>query len=30
VVAMYGTTIRESMDADVVMAKIGQAVDGRG
>jgi hypothetical protein len=29
-VAMYGTVIRESMDADVVMAKIGQAADSRG
>jgi hypothetical protein len=30
VVAMYGTVIRESMDADVVTAKIGMAVDSRG
>jgi hypothetical protein len=29
-VAMYGTVIREDMDADVVTAKIGMAVDSRG
>jgi hypothetical protein len=29
-VAMYGTVIREDMDADVVTAKIGLAVDNRG